>query len=308
MRPDTPARRDRLVMRDGRRLSFTAVGPRAGWPVIYCHGAIGTPVEATVDLRRIADRVGVLYIAPNRPGVGDSDAQPGRTILDFADDVEALADRLALERFSVLGVSAGGPYALAIARQLGDRVQRVSLCSALSPFCVPHRAPGLRRRIGLPLAALTAAPGSARVLGDAVLPLLTRHPRLITGVIAAHAAPSERRRLAASQERLAASTSFLDATRDGVGGLIEDFLTYARGWGFDPAAVTTEVQLWHGGRDPLVPVEHALQLAGALRNCRVFVDPDEGHHFFRSSLEQILTALVDVPGSADAGAGLLRAA
>ena len=77
------------------------------------------------------------------------------------------------------------------------------------------------------------------------------------------------------------------------GGLIDDFLTYASGWGFEPRDVWPEVHLWHGASDPLVPVEHALQLAAALPNCRVFIDPDEGHHFFRSSLGEILAALVD---------------
>ncbi|HEX3616851.1 MAG TPA: alpha/beta fold hydrolase [Solirubrobacteraceae bacterium] len=277
--------------------------------MIYCHGAIGTPVEATIDLERIVDRAGVHFIAPSRPGVGGSDPQPRRTILDFAGDVAELADLLGLERFSLLGVSAGGPYALAVAHQLGARVQRIALCSALSPFCMPHRTPGLRRRIGLPLTALAAAPELARMLGNAVLPLLAEHPRLITAVIAAHAAPGERARLTSSREGSAASTSFLDAASGGVGGLIDDFLTYAHGWGFDPSVVGCEVQLWHGACDPLVPVEHALQLAAALPNCRVFVDPDEGHHFFRSSLGQILGALVDGGGWSRGGeSAALRAA
>jgi pimeloyl-ACP methyl ester carboxylesterase len=293
--------RHQLVLRDGRSLCFTAIGPAAGEPVIYCHGAIGTPVEATVDLQRIVDRAGVRFIAPNRPGVGSSDPQPGRTILDFAADVAELADLLGLGSFSLLGVSAGGPYALGVAHQLGARVQRIALCSALSPFCTPQRAPGLRRRIGLPLSALAAAPELARRVGNAVLPVLTEHPALITSVIAAHVAPTERARLASSRERSAASTSFLDATCGGVGGLIDDFLTYAHGWGFDPSVVASEVQLWHGACDPLVPVEHALQLAAALPNCRVFIDPDEGHHFFRSSLGQILETLVDAGGRSRGG-------
>lgn len=56
--------------------------------------------------------------------------------------------------------------------------------------------------------------------------------------------------------------------------------------------VQPEVHLWHGAGDPLVPAEHALQLAATLPNCRVFVDPEEGHHFFRANLEQILGSLV----------------
>lgn len=292
MRPDASDRRDTLVLRDGRRLAFTQTGPADGIPVVYCHGAIGTPVEATVDLLRIARDVGVRYIAPSRPGVGGSDPQPGRRVTDFADDIAALADALALERFSLVGVSAGAPYALAIAGQLGSRVPRVALCSALAPFCPPHRTPGLRRRIRLPLALVAAAPRLVSGVGDCVLPVLARHPQLIARVIAAHAAPSERGRLAGAEERSAASRCFLDASAAGVSGLVADFLTYAHGWGFDPRAVEAEVHLWHGGSDPLVPVEHALQLAAQLRDCRVFIDPDEGHHFFRSGLEQILATLV----------------
>jgi pimeloyl-ACP methyl ester carboxylesterase len=204
-------------------------------------------------------------------------------------------------------VSAGGPYALALAQRLPERVRRVALCSALAPFCPPHRAPGLQRRIRVALATLATAPGLCRRVGNSLLPLAAAHPQLVTRVIAAHAAPSERDRLDSAGEHASASQSFLDATWAGVGGLIDDFLTYASGWGFEPHDVQPEVQLWHGVSDPLVPVEHALQLAATLPNCRVFIDPDEGHHFFRSSLEQVLAALV-APGEPGASCPELRAA
>jgi pimeloyl-ACP methyl ester carboxylesterase len=237
--------------------------------------------------------VGVRYIAPCRPGVGGSDPQPGRTILDYPQDVRALADALELERFDVIGVSAGGPYALAVAHELPQRVGRLALCSALSPFSAPHRTPGLRRRVQVPLSVLAGAPAAVSLIGDLVLPLLAAHPAIVTAAVALHAAPSERLRLRGGAEQAAVCRSFLDATAThGTGGLVEDFLTYVGGWGFDPADVQHEVHLWHGAKDPLVPVEHALQLAATLPRCTVSVDPDEGHHFFRSALPQILSALV----------------
>lgn len=277
---------------DGRNLVYTLTGPRDGTPVLYSHGAIGTPVEATVDLLALTELLNVLYIAPSRPGVGGSDPSPGRTIIDFAADVESLADELDLGQLSVAGVSAGGPYALAIAHRLGARVRNVALCSSLSPRWRPHRTPGIERRISLALAALASKPGLCRTLGDVVLPVIARHPELITRVISAHAAPAERSRLELPAERSAATHSFLDAARHGVGGLIDDYLTYACEWGFEPAEIGHQVHLWHGAADPLVPVEHALQLATELPRCRVFFDPDEGHHFFRSNLAQILAVLV----------------
>ena len=282
-----------LRLSDGRRLTFVETGPRGGAPVIYCHGAIGSPLRDTVSLGPLTERLHARHIAVNRPGFGGSDPIGGRSVTGFAADLTALLDALAIDRCFIIGVSAGGPYALAAAHALRDRVIRAAVCSSLSPLCAPHRTPGMPLRIRLGLSALAARPRTARRLGDALLPLLHRHPGLLHRVIAAHAAPTERARLAEADERRAAGTSFLSATAYGVGGMIEDYLTYSRGWGFRPEDVEPEVQVWHGGLDPLVPIEHALQLAVSLPACRIFVDPDEGHHFFRRRLEEIMTVLLN---------------
>jgi pimeloyl-ACP methyl ester carboxylesterase len=283
---------DFLELSDGRRLAYTATGPLDGVPVIYCHGAIGTPVGGTVDLERITEQLGVRYITPFRPGLGASDPKPGRTILDFAEDVRELADALGLASFAVVGVSAGGPYALALAHELGARVANVALVSSLSPFCPPHETHGLRKRIRWALRLLDHAPRLATSIGDLGVAVIRKHPQLLMRAMSMHAAPAERERLAAVGERSAASAAFLDAAEQGVGGMLLDYRIYAGGWGFAPAAVAHEVHLWHGVNDPLVPIDHALQLALALPNCRVFFDPDEGHHFFRSSIGRILTVLL----------------
>jgi pimeloyl-ACP methyl ester carboxylesterase len=281
-----------LCLDGGRRLTYSEAGPSDGAPVVYCHGAIGTPLRDTVDVPGVTTELGVRHIALNRPGIGGSDLLHGRRIAGFVDDIAALADALELSRFSLVGVSAGGAYALAAARTLGTRVDGVAVCSSLSPLCPPHRTPGLARRTRLALSALVIAPGACRAMGDALLPAIRRHPALVHRVMAAHAAPSERANLADERERAAVAASFLEATAYGVRGMVEDYLTYSRSWGFSPAEVTADVQIWHGARDPLVPVEHALQLAVSLPRCRVFIDPDEGHHFFRRRLREILAVLL----------------
>jgi len=292
MRSESTFVRGRLRLADGRYLTYSDTGPRDGVPVVYCHGAIGTPLEAGVDLETMVAELGIRYLAISRPGIGGSDPAPSRTIVEFADDVRQLVDDLGIECFSVVGVSAGGPYALATARELGARVSRVAVCSSLSPLCAPHRTPGMQRRIRLALSVLAHAPGLCTGLGDLALPIVRRHPDLLSGVIAAHAAPGERRLLQRADERSAASTSFLDAANGGVRGMIEDYLVYSGEWGFSASEVMTDVHLWHGLEDPLVPIEHALELAITLPRCRVFFDPDEGHHFFRRRLSKILAVLV----------------
>jgi pimeloyl-ACP methyl ester carboxylesterase len=240
MRRSPTTDRNAVQLGDGRRLTFAESGPRSGVPVLYCHGAIGTPLGGSVDLDAITWRLGVRQIAVNRPGIGGSDPAAGRTVLGFAADVSALLDALAL-----------------VARA-------PSLCTAL---------------------------------GDSMLPAIRRHPGLLSRVIAAHSAPHEREQLARPDERHAASTSFLDAALEGVRGMIDDYGTYSRGWGFAPAEVAVPVHLWHGFNDPLVPAEHALQLAATLPDCRVFLDPDEGHHFFRRRLAEILAVLIGRPAT-----------
>ncbi len=285
-------RREPLRLADGRRLSYSVTGPEDGTPVVYCHGAIGTPLSSSLDLEAMTSELGIRHIAISRPGIGGSDPAPGRTLLQFADDVRELIDALGIERFAAAGVSAGGPYALAVARRLPEHVFRVAVCSSLSPLCVPHRAPGMPRRIRIALAILGRAPGLCAAVGDSAVPMIRRHPELLSRVIEAHAAAGERTRLREPDERAAAATSFLDASATGVRGMVEDYLVYSRPWGFSPSEVATEVQLWHGIDDPLVPIEHALQLAIAIPQCRVFFDPDEGHHFFRRRLRTILALLV----------------
>ena len=169
MRPTT-IDRDAVLLDDGRRLTYAEAGPRDGIPVVYCHGAIGTPLGGSVDLDALAWDLGVRHIAVSRPGIGGSDPCAGRTVLDFASDLAELADALELERFSLIGVSAGGPYALGAAHQLGARVERVALCSSLSPLCAVHRTPGMQRRIRLALSFVAHAPGFCAALGDSCCP------------------------------------------------------------------------------------------------------------------------------------------
>lgn len=288
----THEQRTTIRLADGRRLRYTIAGPADGSPVAYCHGAIGTPLGRSVDLETIAWALGVRHVSVSRPGIGGSDAAPSRSILDFASDLRELMGSLGHERFAIAGVSAGGPYALAAARELPDVVTKVAICSSLSPLCALDRTPGMQRRIRLALRLLATAPGLWATVGDALLPLVRRHPAVLSRVIAAHAAEAERELVASELERSAAAASFLDATAHGIKGLIEDYLIYAGEWGFNAAEVACEVHLWHGLRDPLVPLDHALELAVALPRCRVFFDPDEGHHFFRRRLREILGHLV----------------
>jgi pimeloyl-ACP methyl ester carboxylesterase len=279
---------------DGRQLAFSSLGPDDGIPVVYLHGAIGSPLRVSDGLLETIERAHLRWLCVQRPGFGRSDPLAERSIVSFADDVREFAAALGLTRIGVLGVSAGGPYALACGRALPDLVGAVAVCSSLSPLCAQWEVPGLSFHLRTSLRVLARHPGGCTRALDRAIAVAREHPEWILRVMRRGApAPKDRELMADPEAGSTAVNGLLEATRGGVGGLVADFLVCSRPWGFAPEEVGVEVHLWHGLQDHLVPPEHAWQLASARPRCRAAFDPDEGHFFFRRRVEEIVTRLVE---------------
>jgi pimeloyl-ACP methyl ester carboxylesterase len=65
--------------------------------------------------------------------------------LDWADDVAELADALDVDRFAVVGVSGGGPGALACAWAMPDRIRSVGVVSGAAPTNAPGVFEGMSK-------------------------------------------------------------------------------------------------------------------------------------------------------------------
>lgn len=132
----TPREDLTLHLPDGRRLGYALYGAADGYPVVSCHGGLSCRIDVR-SADEAATAAGLRLIAPDRPGIATSDRLPGRSILAFADDVTGLADALKLDRFSVLGWSLGGQYALALAHALAPRVERAAVVAGAVPLDRP---------------------------------------------------------------------------------------------------------------------------------------------------------------------------
>jgi pimeloyl-ACP methyl ester carboxylesterase len=273
-------------------LAYHASGPEHGPLVIYLHGAVGTPQRVCSELQASIDELGMRYVMVSRPGFGESDPQPGRTLLDFAGDIAALADHLGHERFAVAGVSAGGPYALACAHALPDRVAAAAVISSMSPGCPPDLAPGISPLLRLGLRTLRRLPRACGWAGDGLMLIARRNPGLVARTMVLFASPADRRLLRDPEARQLAVACFLAAAGGGVSRMIGDYLLCAGRWGFEPRDVRGHVHLWHGMQDAFVPVGQALALAAALPHVQTALDPDEAHFFYRRRLREILAELV----------------
>lgn len=107
----------RMQLPHGRWLGYLDFGDPDGVPVFYFHGLPGSRLD-TAQHESMFKEFHMRIVATDRPGYGLSTSQHRRKVLDWPDDVVALADHLGIARFAVMGVSGGGAYAAACAYKI----------------------------------------------------------------------------------------------------------------------------------------------------------------------------------------------
>lgn len=266
-----------IRLADGRRLAYAQFGDPDGAPLFACHGFPGSRLEGAL-LHRAAVDTGFRLITPDRPGFGESDPRPGRTLLDWPSDLAALADHLGFARFHLLGISGGGPYALSCAAQLPGRLTAVGLIAPLGPLAEPPLLKIMHQPARTILAAASRVPPVADALFRYVLcPTYRRRPERLLRLQRRLSPGADARTLAGPEVEAAISRVMREAVRHGPEGLLEDIRVYVSRWGFELTGISLPVMLWHGLEDTVVPPQHsrrlALDLPGA---CAKFL-PGEGH-------------------------------
>jgi pimeloyl-ACP methyl ester carboxylesterase len=192
-----------------------------GTPVFYFHGG------GDSRLSRPAETHGVRLISVDRCGKRIR----GRTLLAWADDVVHLADELAVDRFAVVGWSAGGPHSLAVAAAAPDRVTRVGLVASMPP---PD--------------AVAVLPGDVQM----VMRLARRSPRLAAlGLERWGRKPPDP--TGDPEHDAAYADGRIEAFRNGGGWLAHELAYLGRPWGFELADVKPHVTIWYGDRDRVTP-------------------------------------------------------
>jgi pimeloyl-ACP methyl ester carboxylesterase len=280
---------DRTIrLRDGRRIGYAEWGDAEGRPLLYFHGWPGSRVEGRLADEAARER-NIQLIAIDRPGMGLSDYQPRRTLIHWPDDVVKLAAALGLDRFAVLGISGGTPYAAACAWKLSDRITGVGIVSGLAPVQVPGVLAGMGQQNRLAFQVVGRLGILRRLLMAKSAVSVRRHPDRVleTGVAAA----VDKKYLDRPDVRKVLVESLSEAYRSGSRGPAWEMGLYARPWGFRLEDVRTPVYLSHGKQDANHPVAMGRYLASAIPECQATFHPGEGHLHFVDRLPEIFAAV-----------------
>ena len=244
--------------------------------MLWCHGGLSCGVDGVL-LDSAARRCGAEVVAIDRPGIGGSEDWPLAGIAEWPAVVEGVLAELGWDTFAVAGWSGGGPYALACAAAMPERVRAAATVAGLAPLASRRDVAGLglatdRLLIAaahrVPRAAATAL-GLARHLPDRYFARQVRE--LAAGrrdAAALRASP---------REAAALVGAYPEATRHGTAGMVQEYRRYLGPWGFDPGALRQPVTVWQGQDDTAVPMSHARRLAGALPNSVLRVVASTGH-------------------------------
>lgn len=281
------ARGGRVRLHDGRSLAYAEWGPLDGRPLLHFHG-LPDGRFGWGGGSACADR-GVRLISIDRPGVGASDPSPGRSVADWAADVEDLAIQLELDRFSVSGWSAGGAYALACAGALRSRVDTAILVSACGRLDLPGFIEQMSSAAAWRLAE--RLPPAMTLVYSAMGRLARRRPRGFAKIVSSGLSNVDRAVIRRPEVTGRMTTAYVEATRSGGRGFTEDMQTLLRPWGFEPAEIDLPVHLIHGRCDKVAPPSHAEHWIASLRAPDPLWIEDAGHFLIEDHVDQILEAL-----------------
>jgi pimeloyl-ACP methyl ester carboxylesterase len=284
-----------IKVHDGRRMGYAEFGEPRGRAVVWLHGTPGARRQIPEQARVFAHLHNVRLVGLDRPGIGLSTPYVYPKIRAFASDLASVADALGIDDLCVVGLSGGGPFALAAGADLGDRVRAIGVLGGVAPTRGPDAIHGGLVALGVRLS--TVLRWGRLPLGVTLAAVLRTVKPLASPALDLYArvSPEGDRRLLGRPE---VKAMFIDDLFRGhprqFEGPIADVIDFTRDWGFPVSDVTVPVVWWHGDADHIIPFAHAQHMVDRLPHAELRVMAGESHLGGFGIAEEILGTLLAV--------------
>jgi pimeloyl-ACP methyl ester carboxylesterase len=277
--PTLPRLEGSVPLPDGRRLGYAEYGDPHGTLLLWFHGSPGARRQVPPAAREAADRLGLRLVCVERPGVGVSSDHAYRQLRDAAADMATVADHLGHGRFLVLGLSGGGPYALACAHEMPERVVAVGILGGLVPTTGDEASAfdgivALTRQFNRLLTVFRVPLGMGlwtfiRVTQPAGHYLYRAYTHLLPH--------GDDKVLDDPDLEAMFVDDLVTGGRRQFNAFVNDLVLAGRPWGFRVADVRVPVRWWHGDADPFVSLEQAQRTVALLPDVELHVRHGESH-------------------------------
>ncbi|MEB3071344.1 alpha/beta fold hydrolase [[Mycobacterium] vasticus] len=281
-----------IAVGEDRQLGFAEFGAPHGRAMFWLHGTPGARRQIPVEARLYAAEANIRLIGVDRPGIGSSTPYQYETVSQFAEDLRTVADTLGIDKMAVIGLSGGGPYTLACASAMPDRVVTVGVLGGVAPAVGPEAidsplmtlariAEPVLERAGRPIGML--ATGLIRMIRPVASPALELYALI--------SPEGDRRLLGRPEFKAMFLDDLLNGSRKQLAAPIADAVLFARYWGFRLDEIAVPVHWWHGDADHIVPYSHGEHAVSLLPDATLYTLPGESHLAGLGCAEEILRTL-----------------
>jgi pimeloyl-ACP methyl ester carboxylesterase len=280
------------VVAPGRELGWAEFGHPDGDVVFWFHGTPGARFQVPPRIDEVALQRGFRVIAVERPGTGRSTNHRYDRIIDFAPDLEVLANELGVERFAVVGLSGGGPYTLAVAKYMPDRVVMATLLGGMGPVRGPDAVFSYTRLMRFMAPSLEVLRTPVGSLLNRVVSAATPLADPVFSLYARFLGFADRPILGNPQFKAMFLHDLI--TAGDLRATAHDLALFARHWGFQLDQVTVPVVVWHGLSDVIVPPSHGHHQAARVAHGELRVRAGAGHFAGFSDATEVLDRVREV--------------
>ena len=282
-----------IAVGDDRQIGFAEFGDPQGRAVFWLHGTPGARRQIPMEARVYAEQRQIRLIGVDRPGIGSSTPYQYDTIFAFAEDLCTIADTLGIDRFEVIGLSGGGPYTLACAAALPDRVVAAGVLGGVAPVRgVDAIGGGISTLISVAAPVVQIAGAPLRLAASTLIRLIRPVAEPALYAYAAISPEADRQLLVRPEFRAMFLDDLLNGSRKQLAAPFADVVVFARDWGFRLDEVKVPVRWWHGDRDHIVPFEHGQHVVSRLPDAQLTHLPGESHLAGLGRAEEILDTML----------------
>ena len=261
----------------GKRIFFLEWGELDKPVVLLFHGFPGCADHGKLmSLTPYFEKFRVISF--DRPGYGHSDFQKNLTPLQLASQLRDLLDHLNIDKLSILSVSGGALYSLALAYILKDRVNKLTSVAGVAPLTLRNcRYMSSSQKKAWVLRNLVPS----RVLHFGMRKVwksgLDKVDQLLFSDLESFSAPDR-----VVFKHPVIGQALLEMTKhslsQGPDAILADLRHYSKAWGFPLSAILCRVTLWHGSQDDVVHFRYAEDMRRKLPNSNLKFIEGEGHY------------------------------
>jgi pimeloyl-ACP methyl ester carboxylesterase len=284
-----------VAVGEDRQIGFAEFGDPQGRAVFWLHGTPGARRQIPTEARVYAKNHGIRLIGLDRPGTGSSSPHLYENIAAFADDLRTIAGILGIDKMAVIGLSGGGPYALASAAAMPDRVVAAGILGGVAPFLGDEGITSGLMNLGKRAAPLLRLGGDPLRIGASLMVRAIR-PFANTALFlyAAISPEGDRRLLTRPEFGAMFLDDLLNGSRKQLAAPFNDVVLFTRDWGFRLDEVKIPVRWWHGDSDHIVPFAHGQHAVALLPDAELIVLPGESHLGGLGRGEDVLSTLMKI--------------